>query len=148
MATPLVRKPRIHPIRISDREALNCSPKYTINCDMTEPISPINQTLRLEVHLQNHGRRRIVARETKSRLLATGMRSVRCRTYLKKWGEMDTRATKAIQNSRLLAKMMIHGQLPLIAPKLARMGSVFFSSLTTSFRLLKANKNNKTAPVA
>src|ERR1039458_10713104 len=83
-----------------------------MNCPITKPSRPASQTLRLEVHRHKNGSRKAVASEMKSRLLASPMRSLRCRSYSKKYGAMLTRAINAIQKNRLLAKMMNHGQLP------------------------------------
>jgi len=81
-----------------------------------------------------------VASEMKSKLYASHVKPGRCRSYSKKYGTVETRAMKPIQNSRLLEKMMSHGQLPFRARKVPRMGSDFLSTGMISFKFRNATR--------
>ena len=75
-----------------------------------------------EVLRQSHGNASTAASEMKSRALAQAMRSLRPSVYSKRYGAADTRLMKPIQNRKLDAKMMNHGQFPRSAPKLPSPG--------------------------
>src|SRR6185312_3479905 len=109
---------------------------------------PMIQVLRLEVHRQKNGSRKAVTSDMKSSPFAHLSKSLRCKTYSKKYGATLTRAMKAIQKRRLLVKMMSHGQFPFSAPKPLNRGSRFRGSWTTSSRFLNANRNRSTEPTA
>src|SRR5579862_1421766 len=92
-------------------------PAKRMTCPTAMPNRPMAQTLRLEVSLQNHGRKRTVTREMASIVAASDDHaswSGALTTYWKKNATEQIRAMNPIQKKMLLPQMIIHGQLPLV----------------------------------
>ena len=123
------------------------APSQRMSCPSTMPANPRAHSRLLDILRQSHGIGSAVASETTSRPLARPSKSGRASTYLKKCGATVMREMNPIQKRMVAVTTISHGQLPFIAPNVARTDGAL-DCTTVSLRLRNAIRKSATEKAA